>query len=79
LLTPLPITFRFDLGAFKELPFTLFALGVATAFAGVYIPFFYISDYAWSTASFSQLEAFYLLIILNTASTFGRAFPNWLA
>ena len=69
----------FDLGAFKELPFTVFALGVAMTFAGVYIPFFYMSDYALSTGSFSQVEAFYLLIILNAASTFGRAFPNWLA
>ena len=69
----------FDLGAFRELPFTLFAFGVAMAFAGVYVPFFYISDYALSTGSFSRLEAFYLLIILNALSTFGRIIPNFLA
>ena len=69
----------FDWGAFKELPFTLFALGVAMAFAGVYVPFFYISDYALSTGSFSQLEAFYLLVILNALSTLGRVIPNFIA
>lgn len=46
---------------------------------GVYIPFFYISDFALTTGSFTTIESFYPLIILNATSTFGRVIPNYLA
>lgn len=69
----------FDIGAFREPPFSLFALGAFFGFMGLYLPFFYISDFATSTADFSTIEAFYLLIILNALSTFGRVLPNYIA
>ncbi len=35
-----------DLPAFKEVPFTLFTLGMFFGFMGLYIPFFYVQSYA---------------------------------
>lgn len=69
----------FDFAAFREPAFSLFAFGTGVAFMGVYIPFFYISDFAISNGSASTTIAFYLLIILNGTSTFGRVLPNYVA
>lgn len=46
--------------------------------ASVYIPFFYIQDYALKLGIDHDM-AFYLLSIMNAASLFGRLVPNWLA
>jgi hypothetical protein len=46
--------------------------------ASVYIPFFYIQDYALKLGVNDDI-AFYLLSIMNAASLFGRLIPNWLA
>lgn len=70
-----------QLSAFKELPYTLFTLGEFLGFMGLYIPFFYIQTYAIEAPG-TQLDenlAFYLLVILNAASIFGRVIPNFLA
>lgn len=70
-----------QLSAFKELPYTLFALGEFLGFMGLYIPFFYIQIYA-TEAPHTHVDgtlAFYLLVILNAASIFGRVIPNFLA
>jgi hypothetical protein len=47
-------------------------------FASVYIPYFYLPDYAKSQAKDQQL-AVYVLSIMNAASFFGRIVPSWLA
>jgi hypothetical protein len=47
-------------------------------FASVYIPYFYLQDYAESRITDQRL-LLYLLSIMNTASFFGRILPNWLA
>ncbi|KAI9725894.1 MAG: hypothetical protein M1834_009457 [Cirrosporium novae-zelandiae] len=70
-----------DWSAFKELPYTLFNLGSFLSFMGLYTPFYYIQLFAIDqhiTSSGSGL-AFYLLAIINAASTFGRIIPNFLA
>lgn len=48
---------------------------------GLYIPFFYIQSYAINSpdTKIDPSFAFYLLIILNAASLFGRIIPNLLA
>lgn len=70
-----------QLSAFKELPYTLFTLGEFLGFMGLYIPFFYIQSYAIEAPStpIDENLAFYLLVILNAASIFGRVIPNFLA
>lgn len=70
-----------QLSAFKEAPFTLFSIAEFLGFAGLYVPFFYIQSYA-TNAPHTHIDpslAFYLLIILNAASVFGRVIPNFLA
>ena len=46
---------------------------------GMYIPFFYVQLYAIEKKIMSEDLAFYLLAILNAASTFGRVVPNFFA
>lgn len=46
--------------------------------AAVYIPFFYVEDYALDL-SIDQDTSFYLLSIMNATSLIGRIGSNWLA
>lgn len=67
----------------KSKVFLLLGLGLAIAYLGLFIPFFYIVSYATSDTSTSphltpQL-AFYLAAILNAASLFGRTIPGYVA
>ena len=68
-----------QLSAFKEPPFTIFSIGLFFGFVGLYIPFFYIQAYAIQTKVTNDNLAFYLLVILNAASIFGRVIPNFAA
>ncbi|KAK0515033.1 hypothetical protein JMJ35_002412 [Cladonia borealis] len=70
-----------QLSAFKELPFTFFSIAEFLGFMGLYVPFFYIQSYAIRSPH-THVEpsiAFYLLVILNVGSLFGRVIPNFLA
>ena len=44
----------------------------------VYVPFFYIQSFALDLGISADM-AFYLLVIMNASSLFGRLLPNWLA
>ncbi|KAF2398261.1 MFS general substrate transporter [Trichodelitschia bisporula] len=68
-----------DWTAFRSLPFMLFILGAFVGFIGIYAPFFYMQSYAIAKHITNENLAFYLLSILNSASTFGRILPNMLA
>lgn len=46
--------------------------------ASVYVPFFFIGDYALKLGINSD-TSFYLLSVMNAASLFGRLAPTWLA
>ena len=65
--------------AFKEPPFLFFCIGVTIAFAGLYVPFWYMTSYARGVANTDPDFAFYLLSILNASSIFGRIIPNFFA
>ena len=69
----------FDWSAFKNIPFSLFSLGLFLSFAGLYVPIFYIIIWAETHAHIDQDLSFYLLAILNSASAFGRIIPGILA
>ncbi|KAK7202424.1 MFS monocarboxylate transporter-like protein [Myxozyma melibiosi] len=69
----------FDASALREPPFIALSLAIFLGFMGVYIPFYYIQEYAVSNGIFKSETAFYLLTILNAASVFGRIVPNFLA
>ena len=68
-----------DLGAWKELPFNLFALGGFLGFMGLYVPFFFINSFAIGKTAASRELAFYFVSILNASSTVGRILPSFFA
>ena len=68
-----------DLPAWKELPYLFFNMGSFFTFIGLYAPFFYVQSYVLAYGIMGKSLSFYLLTILNAASTFGRLFPNILA
>lgn len=68
-----------DLSAFKNLPYTLFSIGLFLSFAGLYIPIFYIISWAHEHAHITEDLSFYMLSVLNGASVFGRIIPGMLA
>jgi MFS family permease len=68
-----------DLPAFKNAPFVLFSIGLFLAFAGLYVPIFYIIIYAERHIHISTDLSFYLLAVLNGASVFGRIIPGLVA
>lgn len=63
----------------KEAPYVLFSAALFLGFIGLYIPMFYIQSYAITQGITNENLGFYLLVILNAASLFGRIVPNWLA
>lgn len=76
----LPATRRamLDLPAFKEPAYSLFCFSNFLIFIGMYVPFFYVQLYSLSHGTSANL-AFYLISIINAASTFGRIVPNAVA
>ncbi|KAF1960662.1 MFS general substrate transporter [Byssothecium circinans] len=68
-----------QLSAFREIPYALYSGGVLFAFMGMYIPFFFIQNYAIEHGLLRPDTASYALVTLNLASLFGRIIPNMLA
>ncbi|KAK5120050.1 hypothetical protein LTR85_006531 [Meristemomyces frigidus] len=65
-----------DVSGFKELPYVLFALVSFFGSAGLYIPFFYITEYSQAKVhGISPELAFYMLPIMGVGSTLGRLAP----
>lgn len=68
-----------DLSGFRELPFCLFSLAAFIGFIGLYIPFFYISEFAGNQDGLDTTLAFYMLPILSSGSIVGRILPSYVA
>ena len=66
-------------GAFKELPYTLFALAMFLNFWGLYFAFYYIGSYGRDILGVSQADSVNNLLILNGIGLFGRLIPAHLA
>lgn len=64
--------------ALKDPVFATWLLAVFFTFIGLYIPFFYVENYALNLGISPDL-AFYMLIIMNAASIPGRIFPLMIA
>lgn len=78
-LTPKTKRHLTDLGAFRELPYTLFCIAMFFGFVGFYGPVYYIQPYAIEKGITTENLGFYLLPILNAASVPGRILPNMIA
>ncbi|KFA69299.1 hypothetical protein S40285_08617 [Stachybotrys chlorohalonatus IBT 40285] len=68
-----------DTTAFTDAPYMIFTIGCVFGFVGLYVMFFYISYYGLQTGVTDAAMAFYIVPIMNAASTFGRVLPNWLS
>lgn len=70
----------YQFSCLKDPEYALFVAGVFFAFAGSYIPYFYVS--AWTrdtTFPLHGLSPYYLVSIMNAGGLFGRIIPNFLA
>ena len=61
-----------DLSAWRELPYSLFALAIFLGFVGFYAPFCYIQEFSTNKAIMTDDLVFYLLPVLNAGAIFGR-------
>lgn len=68
-----------DFAAFKELPFTLFSLASFVGFIGLYVPFFYVTEFSSTRAGLDSTISFYMLPITSAGSIAGRIIPGLLA
>ncbi|KAJ5719062.1 hypothetical protein N7493_007517 [Penicillium malachiteum] len=69
----------YQLSAFKEPAYCIFIAAMFMGFLGFYNFLFYIQSYAIDTGIVDANLGFYLLSMLNAASTFGRIGPNFIA
>lgn len=70
--------YRFN--CLKEPTYALFVAGIFFSFAGIYIPYFYISAWVRDTMfSLHGMSAYYLISIMNAGGLIGRIVPNFFA
>ncbi|KAJ2980241.1 hypothetical protein NUW58_g6998 [Xylaria curta] len=69
----------FDLSAWTEPPYYLFAAGGFFGFIGMYLPLYYVQTYAIEKGIMSPSMSANLVPILNAGSTVGRIVPNYAA
>lgn len=79
-ILPTPRKTIIDFTGFRELPFSLFCLASFVGFIGLYVPFFYVSEFASSTrGNLPGRLAFYMLPVLSSGSIVGRILPAYIA
>lgn len=70
----------YDPSCLKDIVYALFAAGIFFTFAGIYIPYFYVSAWVRDTAfPTSGMSAYYLISIMNAGGLVGRIIPNFIA
>ncbi|KAM6478075.1 major facilitator superfamily domain-containing protein [Trichoderma sp. SZMC 28011] len=65
--------------AFKELPYSLYAIGIFLTLWGLYFAYYYISIFGSHVIHVPPAQSFYLIIAINGIGIPGRIFPAWLA
>lgn len=68
-----------DMAAFKEPSFALFCLASFIGFIGLYIPFFYVSEYGVDKVGLDSEISFYMLPVMSAGSIAGRIIPGLVA
>lgn len=77
-LRQLPMRLRplIDWGVFRMRSFSIYGASQSFTFAGSFIPFFYIQQYAGEMTKTSTVLSFYTLSLMNAGSMFGRVIPG---
>ncbi|KAI9373241.1 major facilitator superfamily domain-containing protein [Aspergillus egyptiacus] len=65
--------------AFKEIPYTFFAIGMFLNFWGLYIGFFYIGSFSREVIGVSTSTSTNVLLLMNGIGILGRLIPNFMA
>lgn len=65
--------------AFKELPYTLFTIGMFLNFWALYFAFYYIGSFGHNILNITNVDSINNILILNGVGIFGRIIPNHLA
>ncbi|KAJ4865589.1 major facilitator superfamily domain-containing protein [Trichoderma breve] len=65
--------------AFKELPYSLYAIGIFLTLWGLYFAYYYISVFGSHVIHVPPDQSFYLIIAINGIGIPGRIFPAWFA
>ncbi|KAL8844590.1 MAG: hypothetical protein Q9176_001102 [Flavoplaca citrina] len=68
-----------ELSAFRELPYTLFSIGMFLSFWGLYFAFYYIGSFGRDILGIGQQGSINNLLILNGVGLVGRLVPAYLA
>ncbi|USP72763.1 major facilitator superfamily general substrate transporter [Curvularia clavata] len=68
-----------ELSAFRELPYSVFLLGVFLIALGQYFAFYYISSFAVDILDLPYGTSINVLLVLNGVGVLGRLVPSWFA
>lgn len=68
-----------ELSAFKEVPYSMFLLGVFLICLGQYFAFYYISSFAQDILNLSYGTSINVLLVLNGIGVLGRLIPSYFA
>ncbi|KAL8808770.1 MAG: hypothetical protein Q9200_004037 [Gallowayella weberi] len=69
----------FEPAAFRELPYTLFAIGMFLSFWGIYFAFYYVGSFGRDILRITDQQSINNLLILNAVGLVGRLVPAHLA
>lgn len=69
----------FELNAFREAPYTLYAIGLFLFCLGIYFAFYYISAYAINVLEVPYSTSVNLILIMNGMGLPGRLIPGYIA
>jgi hypothetical protein len=68
-----------ELAAFKELPYTLFAIGMFLVFWGIYFAPYFLGSFGVAVIKMPEKESINLLLVLNGVGIIGRTVPAYVA
>lgn len=68
-----------ELAAFREIPYSLFSVGMFLVLWGQYYGYFYIGSFGRDILKLNQVNSINLIIIMNGVGFFGRLIPGYIS
>lgn len=69
----------FEPSAFREIPYSLFAMGMFLVLWAQYFGYFYLGSFGHDVIHLSQADSINLILIMNGVGFFGRLVPGYVA